>query len=243
MGAPLRLRGAQRLSACPTAYSPLIGLAAARLDPAGARERAPEFWGGERLAPVGLMHVGRRLAATAALVAPDGRRLLLGGAAEGGAAALLPTADAEAAERLRKLQVAPWVGRCGSLGGPLWLLGWAVVAPWVGRCGIAAGRRHGCSFRVVRQRCQLVQSLGIQSSKRPPVLPRPTWRWDCRTRPGSTRALIGEALRAGAATAFGELGRSCSSMGTMRMTVAVQRMRGRTAAAPGRLHRCAAGAR
>ncbi|EFJ51734.1 hypothetical protein VOLCADRAFT_87503 [Volvox carteri f. nagariensis] len=74
----------------------------------GSRNTNPEFWAGQRLAPLGLMHVARRLSCCVSIKMPtsDGknRHALLCGAAEGGLSYIAPVPDAEMTQRLLALQ-------------------------------------------------------------------------------------------------------------------------------------------
>eukprot|EP00198_Chlamydomonas_reinhardtii_P004163 XP_001693499.1 predicted protein [Chlamydomonas reinhardtii] len=74
----------------------------------GKRDTNPEFWAGQRLAPMGLLHVARRVgvAASVQLASRDGRNrhALLCGSAEGGLSFVAPVPDPQAAARLAALQ-------------------------------------------------------------------------------------------------------------------------------------------
>ncbi|GLC77555.1 hypothetical protein PLESTF_001954700, partial [Pleodorina starrii] len=74
----------------------------------GSRNTNPEFWAGQRLAPLGLMHVARRIGCSAPIKLPTGdgknRHALLCGVAEGGLSYVAPVPDSETAQRLQALQ-------------------------------------------------------------------------------------------------------------------------------------------
>ncbi|KXZ43816.1 hypothetical protein GPECTOR_80g176 [Gonium pectorale] len=74
----------------------------------GTRNTNPEFWAGQRLAPLGLLHVARRVSCCAPLkmATADGknRHALLCGSSEGGLSYVAPVGDPEAAQRLAALQ-------------------------------------------------------------------------------------------------------------------------------------------
>ncbi|GLI63466.1 hypothetical protein VaNZ11_006440, partial [Volvox africanus] len=74
----------------------------------GSRNTNPEFWAGQRLAPLGLMHIARRFSCCASIKMPasDGknRHALLCGMAEGGLSYIAPAPDADTAQRLLALQ-------------------------------------------------------------------------------------------------------------------------------------------
>ncbi|PNH09816.1 putative cleavage and polyadenylation specificity factor subunit 1 [Tetrabaena socialis] len=74
----------------------------------GARNATPEFWAGQRLSPMGLLHVARRVSCCVSvkMATADGknRQALLCGAAEGGLSYIAPLPDAAAAQRLAALQ-------------------------------------------------------------------------------------------------------------------------------------------